>query len=226
MALMSQRAYARHRAERGLPGGTLRAVQKAIAAGRIQLTPDGLIDPDAADAAWEANSSSIHRRHKTAAAAGDPTRSRATEADGGNAAIAPRSKAQPRTKAAASPTPVEPSSPSLSTVPALPTPDEIPSATPGMPLAEAQALEKVWKAKLAELKYQERSGQLVRAEEVAARWAEIITLSKTKLLAIPAAAKNRIPHLTAADVGVLDELIREALEELADTEVDGGDDDS
>lgn len=48
MPLMSRRAYARHR------GVTLRAVQKAIKAGRIQLVGDK-IDAQAADAQWHRN---------------------------------------------------------------------------------------------------------------------------------------------------------------------------
>ena len=51
--LISQRAYARSRAARGLPGGALSAVQKAAATGRITLV-GGKIDPEAADRAWEA----------------------------------------------------------------------------------------------------------------------------------------------------------------------------
>ena len=47
MALVSLRAYARHR------GVSLRAVQKAIGSGRIEKSPDGRIDVDAADATWE-----------------------------------------------------------------------------------------------------------------------------------------------------------------------------
>ena len=46
---VSQRAYARHR------GVTHRAVQKAIAAGRISVSSDGKVDPDVADRAWAAN---------------------------------------------------------------------------------------------------------------------------------------------------------------------------
>lgn len=48
---LSRRAYARHR------GVTLQAVQKAIKAGRISVTPEGNIDPVAADADWERNTS-------------------------------------------------------------------------------------------------------------------------------------------------------------------------
>jgi len=57
--LLSLRAYARSRKERGLDGGTLAAVQKAIEAGRIETVDDGgrwpKIDPAVADAAWRGN---------------------------------------------------------------------------------------------------------------------------------------------------------------------------
>lgn len=49
MAILSQRAYARHR------GVALSAVQKAIETGRISKLPDGRIDSEQADAAWEQN---------------------------------------------------------------------------------------------------------------------------------------------------------------------------
>lgn len=53
--LLSQRAYARHRQERGLVGDSLSAVQRALSSGRIQLEErDGKvgIDPAAADKSW------------------------------------------------------------------------------------------------------------------------------------------------------------------------------
>jgi len=49
MAILSQRAYARHR------GVALSAVQKAIDTGRISTQPDGRIDSDQADVEWEQN---------------------------------------------------------------------------------------------------------------------------------------------------------------------------
>jgi hypothetical protein len=54
---LSLRAYARSRADRGLPGGTLGAVQKAIKSGRISTLPDGKINPIEADAHWDAKAS-------------------------------------------------------------------------------------------------------------------------------------------------------------------------
>ncbi|HZT29425.1 MAG TPA: hypothetical protein VFA33_06055 [Bryobacteraceae bacterium] len=53
MAVLSQRAYARHR------GVGLSTVQKAITSGRISLLPDGRIDSDRADQEWETNT---HKR--------------------------------------------------------------------------------------------------------------------------------------------------------------------
>lgn len=49
MAILSQRAYARHR------GVALSAVQKAIETGRISTQPDGRIDSEQADVDWERN---------------------------------------------------------------------------------------------------------------------------------------------------------------------------
>ncbi|MBI4910969.1 MAG: hypothetical protein HY820_45585 [Acidobacteria bacterium] len=60
MALISQRAYAKHR------GVSLAAVQKAIKAGRIRTTADGKIDAAQADADWERNTGP--RRHPGKAA--------------------------------------------------------------------------------------------------------------------------------------------------------------
>ena len=49
MAVLSQRAYARHR------GVALSAVQKAITTGRISTLADGRIDSGVADGEWAAN---------------------------------------------------------------------------------------------------------------------------------------------------------------------------
>jgi hypothetical protein len=204
MPLMSRRAYARHRAELGLPGSTLKSVQKAIAAGRITVAADDQLDSDVADREWAANSSEGHRR--------TPGRKAAEKA--------PPPVGRPPL---AAPPPVAADRPRLEAPPALPPglPEELAAAASEMSLAEASALEKFWKAKLAELDFGERSGDLVSAEEVKAKWIELVTLSKTKLLGIPSKCKARIPSLTAADVGVIDGLVREALEELAgDDEVE------
>ncbi len=66
--LMSLRAYARSRRARGLPGGSLRSVQKALASKRI-MAFDGKIEPERADLEWEQNTNPALQRsgHRRAA---------------------------------------------------------------------------------------------------------------------------------------------------------------
>jgi hypothetical protein len=59
--LLSLRAYARSRRARGLPGGTLQAVRKALASGRITAV-GGKINPTRADADWLRNTPPKPRR--------------------------------------------------------------------------------------------------------------------------------------------------------------------
>jgi hypothetical protein len=68
MATMGQREYGRHRKANGLKGGTVRAVQKALASGRIVAGPDGRIDPEDADRRWAANTDQALQRGPVAPA--------------------------------------------------------------------------------------------------------------------------------------------------------------
>lgn len=70
-------AYARHRRAKGLPGGSLRAVQKARDRDRINFGLDGMIDFDTADRDWEANTYSVKRHMR-------PTPPTAPEPEGGH----------------------------------------------------------------------------------------------------------------------------------------------
>jgi len=96
-----------------------------------------------------------------------------------------------------------------------------PPAAPGvdptreLSLSEASAEEKRWRAKLAELQYKQRAGELVDAKDVASRLANLFTVCRTKLLALPSKAKAAIPALTHDNVATIDDLVRQALEELA-----------
>jgi phage terminase Nu1 subunit (DNA packaging protein) len=83
------------------------------------------------------------------------------------------------------------------------------------PLAEARARQATAGATLAELELAEKRGQLVRIDDVEARWADIVTIARTKLMGLPARARLRDRTLTAKQVAMLDALVREALEELA-----------
>jgi excisionase family DNA binding protein len=73
------------------------------------------------------------------------------------------------------------------------------------------------KAELLELERKQKEKILVKAEEVEAKWVEIITLARTKLLGIPTKAKQRIPDLDTDAISTLDDIVREALEDIAIT---------
>lgn len=82
-------------------------------------------------------------------------------------------------------------------------------------VAVSEARIKAAKASMVELDAQRKQGRLIPVEEARAAVMNDYAVVRTKLLGVPARAKHRAPHLTAADVAVIDELIREALEELA-----------
>lgn len=77
------------------------------------------------------------------------------------------------------------------------------------------------KANLAELERKQKEGMLLPTDQVEKVWAEAVTIAKTKLLAVPTRARQRIPHLTLEEVAIVEELVREALEELSGGGGDG-----
>jgi len=169
---ISLRAYARHRKEVGLPGGTPRAVEVAIQSGRIPgdcLTKDGKIrSAKAADTAWLANTADDYRPLT------GPTSSRGKPTG---------------------PVPADPGE--------------------AIDLNEARRRKEVANAALAELELGERQGELVAVREVEARLTNLFGSCRTKLLGIPARAAQRDPTLTRPQLTLLDALLREALEDLA-----------
>ena len=70
-------------------------------------------------------------------------------------------------------------------------------------------------ARLAEIDVEEREKLLVPSEEVKNAWIQLVTIAKTKVLGIPTKAKQRIPDLDKGAIGLLDEIVRETLEDLA-----------
>jgi DNA-binding Lrp family transcriptional regulator len=82
--------------------------------------------------------------------------------------------------------------------------------------SESRAIEADYKARMAQLDYEERVRTLINAEWVEARVAQMCAAARNRLLGVPTKAKGLIPRLTVADVEQLEELIREALEALAD----------
>ena len=81
---------------------------------------------------------------------------------------------------------------------------------------ESRARTEHLKAELLELDRKQKEGILVKAEEVELKWVEIVTLARTKILGIPTKAKQRIPDLDTDAVSMLEDIVRETLEDLSD----------
>lgn len=71
-------------------------------------------------------------------------------------------------------------------------------------------------ADLAEMDVLERRGELIPAAAARAQVIDRYTVVKTKILGVPSRVAQRLPHVARADVAVIDDLLREALIELAD----------
>ena len=65
---LTEREYAAWRRAKKLSGATRKSVQEALKSGRIKKNEEGLIDPEAADSQWEANTSKAKQRKPPAEA--------------------------------------------------------------------------------------------------------------------------------------------------------------
>lgn len=203
-APLSLRAYARHR------GVSAPAVLKAVASGRLKasLVRDEQGHAKVADVA-------LADREWTAA----------TDITKAPLAVKARAAAAARVNSS-SPAPPPPATPAAEVASAeVASADDDNESESGfqgtLSLSDALAQEKTWKARLAELDYKQRSGELVDAADVEARIVEDYGQCRTKLLGLARKAKSALPHLTHTDVLALDALVREALEQLAVVPDDG-----
>lgn len=199
-------AYARRR------GCSTMAVSRAIARGRLvqSVVRDArgdpkITDPELADREWEAST--------------DLSKAPGYVRERAEGISAPPSVAPPD----APPSAAVPPRPAPRVVPPPPEPEgEDPDAPPGLSLALESAREKHWKAKIAEQEFREREGELVEARMVELKLSGVYSQVRTKLLGVPSRARQALPHLTAGDVAVLEDLVREALEDLVEPEPEVG----
>lgn len=84
--------------------------------------------------------------------------------------------------------------------------------------AEARRRKRVAEARLLELELAERSGTLLRWDDVQPHWANLVLTAKEKLRALPAHARARIPGVTKQMAAGIAELVHEALTELASSD--------
>ena len=110
--------------------------------------------------------------------------------------------------------------PAATAEPTAPAPDE-PDRTCGYPEARRRREVELWhqarvKREADELELQAKRGELVSADEARAAVIDTFAIVRTRLLGVPTRCKQRLPNLSAHDVRVIDDMVREALEELAD----------
>jgi len=82
---------------------------------------------------------------------------------------------------------------------------------------ESRARTEHLKAELLELERKQKEALLVPAAEIEAKWVEIVTQARTKMLCFPTKAKQRIPDLDTDAMSVLEDIVRETLEDLSAT---------
>lgn len=85
-------------------------------------------------------------------------------------------------------------------------------------LAEARARRESAQAELREMELGKKRGELVSAKEVEAKLAGVFMQCRVRLLEIPRKARQHDASLSAAHLVLLEGLIRQALEDLADPE--------
>jgi hypothetical protein len=86
--------------------------------------------------------------------------------------------------------------------------------------AESRALREYELALMAQMDRRKREGELLERSQVDRVWAQSVTIAKTALLGVPSRVKERIPHLTLDEIGTITELIRSALEEVANADAE------
>jgi hypothetical protein len=92
-------------------------------------------------------------------------------------------------------------------------PDVVEGQVPS--ITTSKAITAAYEAKTAKLLFEEKSGKLVNAEQIRLKYFGMIKTAQTKLRGVPTKAKSKIPTLTVRDIEALEELIDEAMQELA-----------
>lgn len=83
-------------------------------------------------------------------------------------------------------------------------------------LADARRRKELAAAELKEIELRKMRGELIEVAGLTARLTDVFAACRGRVLALPVMLRQRLPHLSTADVGELESLIRETLEDLAD----------
>ncbi len=82
-------------------------------------------------------------------------------------------------------------------------------------LLEARTRREAALAEIAELEAGKLRGALVSVAEVKAEWTKHLIAARNKILGLPTRIRQRLQHLSHADVATIDQLVRETLVDLA-----------
>lgn len=98
-----------------------------------------------------------------------------------------------------------------------PTDHDVPDIVDGQvpSIMTSKAITAAYEAKTAKLLFEEKSGKLVNAERIKLLFFGLVKAAQSKLRGVPSKAKGQIPTLTVRDIEILEELIDEAMQELA-----------
>jgi phage terminase Nu1 subunit (DNA packaging protein) len=102
------------------------------------------------------------------------------------------------------------------TAPVVMPPEDLPDEEQSLDYFKEKAKSEHYKAKLSKLEFEEKSGKLVEAEKVQNQWVSVASIVRTKVLGIPSKARQRIPEITPDQYAMLEVIVRETLEDLAD----------
>lgn len=83
------------------------------------------------------------------------------------------------------------------------------------PLAVSKSITAAYEAKTAKIVFEEKAGKLVNAEQIRLKYFAMIKTAQTKLRGVATKAKSQIPTLTVRDIEILEDMIDEAMKELA-----------
>lgn len=186
---MGVREYARHR------GVSHSAVEKALKSGRIKKETDGTINPSMADAAWERNTNPAQQRKP------DPV------------PVPLQVPVKPATPPTAPPAP-----PVRQPFQRPAEAEPVPNAAGAPNYQISRAVRETYNAKLTRLDYEERTGKLLNAEDVAKEAFALARRVRDRLLNIP----SRMASVLASETdsksieALLSQELRIALEELAE----------
>ncbi len=85
----------------------------------------------------------------------------------------------------------------------------------------ARATKEDLSAQLLQMKLDEEKERLVDANEIQKLWVTIASSIRTKVLAVPAKMKQRVPEFSNEHYLTLEQVLRETLEDLSQTKIEG-----